>query len=288
MGSHFPPLVQPNNMFDPGSKMTFSLLMLSVLMVTAIGGVRIHGGEEAEEGEFPHIISIRRIANAFQHMCAGSLISPEWVLTSAFCVTEVGTYSIDAVGGDHDLLMPSLHEQIRGVDQIIMHPNYTHSDASIGGLATPETNDIALVRLKSPMEMTDFVQVIPLTREEVLEGDCITAGWGTHSLGSLIPGRLLQKSAAPLIDRADCMDKLSTCQNQGCPPLAEDAICAGGEIASGPCFGYLWADAGGPLSCGGVLTGVVSWGVGCEELAMPWVNTEVAKHLDWIAQVAGI
>ena len=92
---------------------------------------------------------------------------------------------------------------------------------------TPETNDIALVHLKSPMEMTDFVQVrgkffchchfcrrhyrcyaafaliventlrkslpcdqvIPLTREEVLEGDCITAGWGTHSLGSLIPGR---------------------------------------------------------------------------------------------------
>ena len=23
----------------------------------------------------------------------------------------------------------------------------------------------------------------------MLEGDCITAGWGTHSLGSLIPGR---------------------------------------------------------------------------------------------------
>ena len=28
---------------------------------------------------------------------------------------------IDAVGGDHNLLMPSLHEQIRGVDQIIRH-----------------------------------------------------------------------------------------------------------------------------------------------------------------------
>ena len=34
--------------------------------------------------------------------------------------------------------------------------------------------------------------------------------------------RLLQKSAAPLIDRADCMDKLSTCSTQGCPPLAVD------------------------------------------------------------------
>ena len=66
--SYFPPLVQSNNMFDPGSKMTFSPLLLSLLMVSTIGGVRIHGGEEAEEGEFPYIISIRRIANAFQHM----------------------------------------------------------------------------------------------------------------------------------------------------------------------------------------------------------------------------
>jgi len=261
------------------------------LMASSVAGSSIHGGEEAEEGEFPYIISIRRIANAFQHMCAGSLISPDWVLTSAFCVTEVGTYSIDAVGGDHNLLMPSLHEQIRGVDQIIRHPNYTSSDASIGGLATPETNDIALVHLKSPMEMTDYVQVIPLMREELLDGDCVTAGWGTHSLGSLIPGRLLQKVAAPLMERADCEERLEVCQGPrplGCPPLAEDAFCAGGDVAAGPCFGYLWADAGGPLACDGTLSGVVSWGVGCEEAAMPWVNTEVAKHLGWIAEVAGI
>ena len=55
---------------------------------------RIHGGVDAEEGEFPYIISIRRIANAFKHMCAGVLIDQQWVLTSAFCVSEVGAYSV--------------------------------------------------------------------------------------------------------------------------------------------------------------------------------------------------
>ena len=115
---------------------------------------RIHGGEDATEGEFPYIISIRRIANAFKHMCAGVLIHPDWVLTTAFCVGEVGAYSvgtstifplchtfppqIDAVGGEHSLIVPSANEQIRGVDFIVRHPNYTHGDASVGGMAVSD------------------------------------------------------------------------------------------------------------------------------------------------------
>ena len=50
------------------SKLLFHLLLLLGLMASSVGGVSIHGGEEAVEGEFPYIISIRRIANAFQHM----------------------------------------------------------------------------------------------------------------------------------------------------------------------------------------------------------------------------
>ena len=80
-----------------------SLYLFVVLISTFLGTfggsvsgarLRIHGGEEATEGEFPYIISIRRIANAFKHMCAGVLIDPEWVLTTAFCVGEVGAYSV--------------------------------------------------------------------------------------------------------------------------------------------------------------------------------------------------
>ena len=53
----------------------------------SVSRTRINGGEDATEGEFPYIISIRRI-EGFRHICAGVLINPEWVLTSAFCVAE--------------------------------------------------------------------------------------------------------------------------------------------------------------------------------------------------------
>ena len=92
-----------------------------------------------------------------------------------------------------------------------------------------------------------------------MDGDCVTAGWGTHSLGSLIPGRsiimihdpfistmimaclryvqlcrLLQKVAAPLMERADCEERLEVCQGPrplGCPPLAV-RIWPGGQFST--------------------------------------------------------
>merc|ERR1712098_716644 len=230
----------------------FFLLVAGVASVPLTGNTRIHGGSDAVQGEFPYIISIRRIANAFKHMCAGVLIHPDWVLTSAFCVSEVGTYSIDAVGGEHNLIVPSAHEQIRGVENISRHPNYTHSDASVDGMATPESNDLALIKLKSPMEENEFVKVIDLASE----------------------------TPASLVDMEECKEMYEPCTN--CPDISEEeTFCAGGT-ESAPCFGYMWGDAGGPLVCADQLTGIVSWGIGCGEGSYPWVNTEVAYHKEWI------
>ncbi|XP_063873228.1 complement factor D-like isoform X5 [Scylla paramamosain] len=41
-------------------------------------------------------------------------------------------------------------------------------------------------------------------------------------------------------------------------------------------------DSGGPLVCGGVVAGMVSWGVGCGRLGFPGVYTSLPHWRDWI------
>ena len=72
-------------------------------------------------------------------------VSGKWELTQYDIVVTslpfISTSSqIDAVGGEHNLIIPSSNEQIRGVDFIVRHPNYTHGDASVGGMAVRLSN----------------------------------------------------------------------------------------------------------------------------------------------------
>lgn len=51
---------------------------------------RIYGGEDALPGEFPHQVSLQvRFFNS--HICGGSLITDQWILTAAHCFTR-GAY----------------------------------------------------------------------------------------------------------------------------------------------------------------------------------------------------
>lgn len=88
---------------------------------------RVVGGTDAAPEEFPHQVSLfwgNEKRN--QHICGGSIISPNWILTAGHCVTEVpkrpGT-GYFAVVGTNKLVNLTSDQKIKVVEKIV-HPKY--------------------------------------------------------------------------------------------------------------------------------------------------------------------
>ena len=64
---------------------------------------RIINGVEAINGEFPHQVSL---LNNNYHMCGGSVIAKEWVLTASHCVDGLTASSLAIIVDLHDFNNP--------------------------------------------------------------------------------------------------------------------------------------------------------------------------------------
>lgn len=57
--------------------------------------IRIVGGIDAEEGEFPYLASLQmRTRKGMQHFCGSSLLDATTVLTASHCVRAVSRYRV--------------------------------------------------------------------------------------------------------------------------------------------------------------------------------------------------
>ncbi|KAM3824191.1 chymotrypsin-like elastase family member 3B [Vipera latastei] len=281
-------------------------LLVSVLLVAGAAGcgrpahsphLRVVNGKDAAPYSWPWQVSLQYERDGvFRHTCGGSLITPDWVMTAAHCISRSRTYKV--VLGEYDLTVEEGAEQ-----HIPINPEDIFAEVPVTGgwgrrkasgvppsrppsPSSGSSNDIALLKLSHRPELNDKVSPACMPPRDVVlpnEYRCYITGWGRISTGGPLSAKL-QQAFLPVVDYEHCKKP-----DWWGGSVRESMVCAGGDIRSG-CNG----DSGGPLNCLGIegrwyVHGIASFvsASGCNTLRKPTVFTRVSAFDEWIQQPRG-
>lgn len=244
------------------------------------------GGEDAPPHSWPWQVSLR-VPNSegkLGHICGGSLISDEWVVTAAHCVLNECDVPYDpalytVVLGAHERLGTTVVQQPIKVKKLFAHESFSMQHLK---------NDIALLQLSTPAALSDKVNTVCLPAQDsrIPAGhQCYITGWGLTEGGGNVAD-ILQQAMLPVQSHDKCSEV-----NGKLGPIDETSmICAGsGQPDKG---GGCQGDSGGPYVCeengSWVLRGAVSWGHRMCLTDFFSVFARVSSFRDWIdAKIKG-
>ncbi|KAM6139170.1 plasminogen-like [Phoenicopterus ruber ruber] len=217
---------------------------------------------DASPGSWPWHVSLRMSTNV--HRCSGTLIHPQWVLTAAQCLqesTEPSSYRVFLGIQNLNATEPTL--QIQSVQKVLKEPSGA---------------DIALLKLNSPVTITDRVKPVCLPETHLMverNAACFLTAWG-KTRGTDRDNRL-KDVEFPVLENRIC--------NR--PEFLNGSV-KNNEFCGGFTFGSIYnceAEVGGPLVCQEkdrfVQYGVTSWGLDCTQPSKP-VFVRIPSFVSWI------
>ena len=231
---------------------------------------RIVGGIEARPNSFPWLVSIQ-LDN--RHICGGTLIDDQHVLTAASCFKQslfpvkyaivLGAHKLsDAANGTVD------------VERLVFHSDYND---------VTNENDIGLMKLTERIPAASRSVGTACLSQSVKRSSAsdsyVIAGWGTTRFSSGLARPTNELRQAKVNVMTECSRVYPNFD-------ARKQICAGtANFSSDACQG----DTGGGLfekrttdTDRWILTGIVSYGNGCATSGYPSVYVRVSAYYDWI------
>lgn len=231
---------------------------------------QIVNGEDARLGEFPSMAALGVIdfeTKKKTFVCGGTILNERYVLTTAHCLVRQIDRRIEFVRiGAANLTSDEGKDYT--IEDYIVNLNYN---------IRTKFNDIALIRLKEPIQVSNVSQFSCLPKSpENPEEKMLAIGWGKTDPRGLLGSELLQKLPMEPYDNKRCGDNLGK-------TLSFSQMCAYDPQRNGDtCQG----DSGGPLLYQyyenevTTILGITSYGQGCG--IYPGVYTKVYFFLNWI------
>uniref|UniRef100_A0A8D2PNM0 Transmembrane serine protease 13 n=1 Tax=Zosterops lateralis melanops TaxID=1220523 RepID=A0A8D2PNM0_ZOSLA len=249
------------------STLPFSWAFLPALLSPPACGQRISGriigGKETSVNKWPWQVSVQY---GPIHICGGTIIDAQWVLTAAHCF-----FIETLLGWAERGAFPEPHAppRLRGCD------DFSPGDSSLAPIPSPPSS---LAPIPSPPAQVRPA-CLPMYGQRFQTGrSCFITGFGKTRENEDNTSPKLREAEVKLIDYKICnSDKVY--EGYLTPRMMCAGYLQGGKDA---CQG----DSGGPLVCEDdgrwYVAGVTSWGTGCGQKNKPGVYTRVTKLLSWI------
>ncbi|XP_068212722.1 ovochymase-like [Palaemon carinicauda] len=291
--------------------------------VSNVVSTRIVGGHNIQEHQFPWMVAVLKECGKdlehYCHICGGTVIHNQWILTGAHCLVSVHVETIALLLGDHNLYTLTPSQKFFRVEAVYVHPDFN--------VPSPLNNDVALAKLPQTMAFNKYIAPIcmppagyldllnllprqvnegsgtstpapvgrqsrqgattevPLSHKiihENLNGRNVSIfGWGTINDDAQV-SQTLRGVTVTVLPNEECDYYYGV--------MTDTMMCTSGDGGHGPCQG----DSGSPAQMQMVdgrwiQLGVLAFGAayGCE-VGYPSGNVLLPVFVDWIQFVTGV